>query len=541
MIKKFLIILLILKSLTISEITHICDLNACECNQEFDLNYVTCNITSLEEEEHYSQTITFQIETLNINLINSSQISKNNGYYYLFENLDVNFLTIRNYIQLDYDSYYFDFLAKNIDLSNNNLQSFKFNIFSNQLKESIEYIQFNNNQLEKIPNLNGFIKLNELDFKLNKLKDINNIELLLSLEVLDLSFNILKIIDLSFESSVQKMSLANNLIEEIINLKFENLIYLEISFNKLMLINVTTFSSLENLIELYVSNNLIESIENASFYNLTKLTTLDLSYNQLRHLDSNLFKMNTKLEKFYVQNNDLKIFNLFYLNNVFIMDLSNNKLTSIEVIEEEETNYSNLNMLRLSNNNFSTLNNSLMKLLSKIQFLYLDNNYLNEIKYCDISTITKLDYSKQNGNLKLIPNYFFRKLKTNQILLTLNLSINLNLKFENKSFCFMKNEENKVNERSFLDLYLSNVTLFNLNKCVLKQLSYIFKRTRLFLVDLNDLNELDSRNYFFCDCNYRIFLSYFNILIKSNCPRFSTYCLDKEFYDDCKGNQEFEC
>jgi len=162
MIKKFLIILLILKSLTISEITHICDLNACECNQEFDLNYVTCNITSLEEEQihnHYSQTITFQIETLNINFLNSS-------HCFLFNNLDVNFLTIRNYSQIDYASYYFDFLAKITDLSNNNLQSFKFNIFSNQLKESIEYIQLNNNQLEEIPNLNGFIKLNELDFKL---------------------------------------------------------------------------------------------------------------------------------------------------------------------------------------------------------------------------------------------------------------------------------------------------------------------------------------------------------------------------------------
>jgi len=538
MIKKFLIILilLILKSLTISEITHICDLNACECNQEFDLNYVTCNITSLEEEQihnHYSQTITFQIEALNINFLNSS-------HGFLLNNLDVNFLTIRNYSQIDYASYYFDFLAKITDLSNNNLQSFKFNIFSNQLKESIEYIQLNNNQLEEIPNLNGFIKLNELDFKLNKLQAVNNIELLFSLEILDLSFNILKIIDLSFKSSLQKISLANNLIEEIINLKFENLIYLEISFNKLMLINVTTFSSLENLIELYASNNLIKSIENGSFYNLTQLTILDLSYNQLRHLDSNLFKTTSKLEKLYVQNNDLKIFHLIYLKNVFIIDLSNNALTNIEVIEEEEedTNYSNLNVLRLSNNNFSTLNNSLMKLFSQIQFLYLDNNYLNEINYCDMSTITKLDYSKQNGNLKLIPNYFFRKLKTNQILLTLNLSINLNLKFENKSFCFMKNKEQIVYERSFLDLYLSNVTLFNLNKCVLKQLSYIFKRTRLFLVDLN---ELDSRNYFFCDCNYRIFLSYFNILIKNNCPRFSTYCLDKEFYDDCKDKLEFEC
>ncbi len=538
MIKKFLIILilLILKSLTISEITHICDLNACECNQEFDLNYVTCNITSLEEEQihnHYSQTITFQIEALNINFLNSS-------HGFLLNNLDVNFLTIRNYSQIDYASYYFDFLAKITDLSNNNLQSFKFNIFSNQLKESIEYIQLNNNQLEEIPNLNGFIKLNELDFKLNKLQAVNNIELLFSLEILDLSFNILRIIDLSFKSSLQKISLANNLIEEIINLKFENLIYLEISFNKLMLINVTTFSSLENLIELYASNNLIKSIENGSFYNLTQLTILDLSYNQLRHLDSNLFKTTSKLEKLYVQNNDLKIFHLIYLKNVFIIDLSNNALTNIEVIEEEEeeTNYSNLNVLRLSNNNFSTLNNSLMKLFSQIQFLYLDNNYLNEINYCDMSTITKLDYSKQNGNLKLIPNYFFRKLKTNQILLTLNLSINLNLKFENKSFCFMKNKEQIVYERSFLDLYLSNVTLFNLNKCVLKQLSYIFKRTRLFLVDLN---ELDSRNYFFCDCNYRIFLSYFNILIKNNCPRFSTYCLDKEFYDDCKDKLEFEC
>jgi len=499
--------------------------DACECIQEFDLNYITCNITSLNENLQIIHQKT--IETLSIQFINSSKIP--NG---LFQNLEVNFLTIRNYSQLAYQDYDYDFLVKNIDLSNNNLVTFEFNTFSKQLKKSIEYIQLNNNRFQQVPNLTGFLNLNELDFKLNKLQDINSTSIeLFNLEILDISFNMFKIIEASnftYKTSLQKLSVANNLIKQIKHLEFDNLIYLEISFNKLSTINETTFSSLVNLIELYLSNNLIDSIEMNSFNNLTKLSTLDLSFNQLSYLDSNLFKKSPQLQKLYVQNNNLKMFSFIHLNNLFILDLSNNKLTNIEV----EVISNNLNILRLSNNKLRTLNNSLES-FGKLQFLYLDNNFLNEI-HSDISTITKLDYSNQNGNLGIIPNYFFKKLKTNQILLTLNLSLNLDLKFENKSFCY-NNSKKEGYERSFLDLYLSNVTLFHLNKCFLKQLSFIFKRIRLFIIDLNNDEQ------FFCECNYRIFLSYFNILIKNKCPRFSSYCLDMEFNDDCKDKIEFKC
>ena len=123
-----------------------------------------------------------------------------------------------------------------------------------------------------------------------------------------------------------------------------------------------------------------------------------------------------------------------------------------------------------------------------------------------------------------------------QVLLSLNLSLNTGLKFDNKSFCV--SSLTPKFERSFLDLHLANETVFNMNKCVLKQLGSLFRRTRLFITDSND--ELTEKD-FICDCNLRLFLSYFNVLVKSKCPRFSSYCFNPELVDDCENRFEFKC
>jgi len=135
-----------------------------------------------------------------------------------------------------------------------------------------------------------------------------------------------------------------------------------------------------------------------------------------------------------------------------------------------------------------------------------------------------------------IPNYVFKRLRMDQVLLSFNLSLNTGLKFDNKSFCIRRSVHKF--ERSYLDLHLTNEIVFNMNKCVLKQLGSIFRRTRLFIINSNaQLTESD----FICDCNLRLFLSYFNVLVKSKCPRFSSYCFNTEIIDDCTKKLEYKC
>lgn len=518
------------------DLQNICNYKECLCSEELNTIYITCNISSKESVLNYNDktnALFIQVDTLVIDF-NSDDTSRLPNH--ILDNLDIYLLTIKNHTMLQIDPIYFDntVSVKTFCLSHNNLKSINFNSYSINFKETIEFIMLNNNQLESVPNLDGLNNLNEIDLSFNRIEAINSDSInITNLETLDLSSNLLselKSFPVAIQLSLKKLDLDGNQIDKLDYLSdLSSLNLLKLSNNRIKQIRNKTLI-LNELIEMDLSSNLISSIEEDSFMHLIKLTTLDLSNNKLNWLSENLFQNLYQLEKLYLQFNNLKLFNLKYLSKLFILDLSNNKLAGLQ--HQFGDLYEDLNILRLSNNNLTTA--KFLSIFPSIQFIYLNNNYLNEI-YSDISTVTKMDYSNQNGKLEIIPNYLFKKLKTSQVLLTLNLSLNSNLKFGNKSFC-LTNINNRY-QKSFLDIHLSNKTVTNIDRCILKRLSLIFKRVRLFILDSNELNSTD----FICKCDYRLFLSYYNIIIKNKCPRYSTYCFDEEFYDDCNQKTEFNC
>lgn len=521
-----LFLLFLFKNPVISQ--NICDYSGCEC--EFETSYIQCNLTTNQigfvntetnSNDAKEEQLT-QIDTLVIEFNRTDSQYLPSGW---LKNLEIYLLTIRNYSQLNYD---FSALksVKTLSLTNNHFFQFIFETYSIGLKESIEYLILNNNKISKILNLSEFKNLNEIDLSFNRINEIR-IDDLVNLDTLILSSN--NLTDINFKSSsLTRLALDSNHISSLENLSnFKNLNYLQLSRNTIEIIK-NTWLGLSSLNELDLSHNRISAIEESSFINLTNLKLLDLSSNKLERISSDLFKNMYQLEKLYLQFNRLKIFSLNYLKNLFILDASNNRLKQIDY---ELNDINKLSILRLSNNYLTSVR--FIENLPSIQFIYLDNNYLKEI-HSDISSLIKMDYSNQNGKLEELSNYVFKKLKNNQILLTLNLSLNENLKFSSKSFCYNRTTEY---QRSFLDIYMSYQTVVNLNRCTLKQLSSLFRRVRVFVIDLGDL----TANHFICKCDYRLFLSFYNIIIKNKCPRFGSYCYNENFFDDCINQKEFSC
>jgi hypothetical protein len=77
----------------------------------------------------------------------------------------------------------------------------------------------------------------------------------------------------------------------------------------------------------------------------------------------------------------------------------------------------------------------------------------------------------------------------------------------------------------------------------LKQLSHKFKRTRLFIVNQPNSEQMSKYgiNETICMCDFRLFLANFNILVRDICPLYVTYCHNEEFKDECIGNNELKC
>ncbi len=392
LVKCTFILFFVLSILTQSLLMNICEL--CDCIQELNINYVTCNLTNDNQASKIyianSQSDIDKIDTLVINYFSSNATRLPAG---LLESMEIEYLTVKNQSFFSYDLALASVESvKNIYLANNSLYEIVFDNYSDNFKNSIECIGLNGNQLKVIPNLNELTNLNEIDLSKNLIEKINlnHMDGLFSLETVDLSFNCIielktSLFSSAVRASLKKLVLNHNKISELNDLhNFSSLNSLEISYNQ---INIIELLDLPELDELDLSHNRLGWIKQESLSNLTKLTSLDLSWNNLEWLNKNSFKNLKRLQNLYLQSNNLKSFSLIYLSSIFLIDLSSNRIKNIEY--ESNNYYENIKILRLSNNNLSRLN--FLTHLPNIQFLYLDNNYLSEIP-SDISTITKLDY-----------------------------------------------------------------------------------------------------------------------------------------------------
>ncbi len=159
-----------------------------------------------------------------------------------------------------------------------------------------------------------------------------------------MSYNVIHTIESNtFLGMVQlkQMCLNNNQITILKDSAFKilntTLEYLDLSFNRLEIIDKNNFKSLFLLSELKLNDNLIRAIVDNSFEKLSLLKSLDLSHNRLTSIRKQTFSGLRQIEIINLEYNHIYEFNidtLESLNNLKELNLKNNlfKQTSYTLI-----------------------------------------------------------------------------------------------------------------------------------------------------------------------------------------------------------------
>lgn len=177
------------------------------------------------------------------------------------------------------------------------------------------------------------------------------------------------------------------------------------------------------LLNLDLSFNSLSSMENIDFNSFSSLNFLDLSNNPLNEIDFGKFEPLNRLDELNL--NNIGIFSLpkNYLKSLKRMNLSRNRLRTLEVNVFEAN--SNLLSLNLGHNYLRKLPFGIFNGLVNLYYLYLNGNEvieidvdvfkgLNKLRYLDISNnqLTSIDVNLFQGLsfltfLDLSQNYFY--------------------------------------------------------------------------------------------------------------------------------------
>ena len=219
-------------------------------------------------------------------------------------------------------------------------------------------------ELEEVPNLLAFEKLQILNLSYNKIGHIEGLDKLANLQSLDLSDNqLVRIEGLDKLSNLQSLDLSDN-----------------------QLVRIEGLDKLANLQVLYLSENQLVRIEGLD--KLSNLQSLDLRWNRLVRIEG-LDKL-TNLQSLDLIGNQLtRIEGLDKLTNLQSLDLSGNQLTRIEGLDK----LTNLQSLNLRDNQLTRIEG--LDKLTNLQSLNLWNNQLVRIEGLDkLTNLQSLDLSE---------------------------------------------------------------------------------------------------------------------------------------------------
>mgnify|MGYP000866938751 CR=1 FL=1 len=228
--------------------------------------------------------------------------------------------------------------------------------------------------LEEVPNLLAFEKLQILNLSYNKISHIEGLDKLTNLKSLELRGNQLTHIEgLDKLTNLKSLNLWNNQLTRIEGLdKLTNLKSLNLWKNQLT--RIEGLDKLTNLKSLDLGWNQITSIEGLD--TLANLDSLDLSCNQITSIEG-LDKL-TNLKSLNLIDNQLtRIEGLDKLANLDSLELSDNQLTHIEGLDKLD----NLKSLNLSCNQITRI--EALDKLANLRSLNLWNNQLTRIEGLD--------------------------------------------------------------------------------------------------------------------------------------------------------------
>ncbi|XP_019363105.1 PREDICTED: vasorin [Gavialis gangeticus] len=211
---------------------------------------------------------------------------------------------------------------------------------------------------------------------------------------------------------------------------------LDLSQNKISSIPKNVFQPLTNLINLDLSSNQLQEITNETFHGLRLLERLYLDKNQIQHIHPAAFDTLEKLLELKLQNNQLQSVPPLNLPNLLLLDISHNKMATIEsgtfhtvnieslkiaglglthLDEELLENLNNLHQLDISDNLLDRVPKVLQGLRGLTKLNLAGNAQISQLQaedFHDLQNLLELDIS--NLNLNTIPrdfSTFFPRLK----------------------------------------------------------------------------------------------------------------------------------
>ncbi|XP_057671425.1 protein toll-like [Diorhabda carinulata] len=330
-------------------------------NFNFPANLKILHITESRITKIPKLTVSKELKELHLwgNDIHKLETEDFKNLKYL-ESLDLSSNSISS---IDEDSFADLKMLRDVNFNFNNLRQLNKTIFNNNKKLDTILLSYNpylelHNEL--FVNLSQLKTINLKYCRISNLpeqlfKDTKNIR-----EIL-LGNNEIKIIPPSFLAGLTKLEildLSENSISALPDQIFIDLVELQtlkLNDNNLSTITESLFGNTANLVTLSLKNNRIKSIHIEAFENLQNLKSIDLSNNLYRHeyyYEASPFVGCEALENIVLKNNQIETFPSLFITmqSVKQIDLSSNKIESIQLAEIASTVFSEIEIIDLKNN-----------------------------------------------------------------------------------------------------------------------------------------------------------------------------------------------
>ena len=215
------------------------------------------------------------------------------------------------------------------------------------------------------------------------------------------------------EDVLEKLYLNSNWITTIASYTFNGLMhltYLDISYNRISVLNHTAFSHLPKLVTISLSSNhlgIIADNATAGLYNVRKL---DVSHNYTETLNPHVFYNMSDLKELNLKANRLRTIPIDAFNSISKsltrLQLESNKLAPITA--GVFTNMLKLEYLHLGWNLMSNMASSSFINMSKLETLYLNHNFLRDYPGDGFREVNPKILSLSENNLTTLNHTHFK-------------------------------------------------------------------------------------------------------------------------------------
>lgn len=176
-----------------------------------------------------------------------------------------------------------------------------------------------------------------------------------------------------------------------------NLLTLLLAENKIEKIPSGVFAELESLEILELNKNRIQIIEDNAFSGLVSLRELSLENNRIRTLGALALAGATNLRELHLAYNDMEVIDEGSLNlpNLRMLGLGYNRLKSVP--DHMCTHSPKLGTISIWNNEITHIRQTFYNCHS-LEFLYMDNNLIEDVDFVALSALEKLDSFTLSNN-----------------------------------------------------------------------------------------------------------------------------------------------